>query len=687
MKITFILISTIFLLHAFLLGSNETKSVSALKIDDKTIVTVDGKPGEEIWWKAKSFSGFIRYEPAKGTPATLQTEFRVLYNSRYIYFNITCHDSQPQKIAAQVSKREGDVSNDDSVAIALDTFNDGQTAYIFFTNLRGIQKDGRLADNGRTFDDTWDGKWLSAGAKTGTGWTAEIAVPFETLKYNPGKNRTWGLGVTRFIPRKLEIDTWSGPMESYLRVSQLGSLTGLDLRKMEKTRQIIPHVISRIEKGEKTKIEAGLDVRYALSQSVSADLTVNPDFATVEADQEEINLTRFELSLKEKRNFFLEGAEIYSQRIRLFYTRRISDIYGGLKVYGKSKGYEFSLMSVQSQKDMDAGEDSANFSVVRFRKNIFKSSNLGFLLANKIIAGKFYGNAGIDLVHFFSEKVNLTGQLAMSYGDHNNRNLAFFIRPSYDSSTFHIHLRYTHLGAYFADNANSVGFVRDDDRHELDSAVEKVWWIGKSRSTGGSGWLERIEYNSNYNIYWSTRGGILRSWQIDQELAFDLVNKFSFEIDYTSDFKRYEKDFRNHQLGFELGYNTREWQSVRLRYESGKNFDSDYVLFGGGGNVKLSKKFSIEYQLNRLHLDPDPEQKSTWLHVLRLSHYFTKDLFIKVFFQGNSVIDKQNIQAVFVYRFQPPFGTLQLAYQRGTGRFGEKGRQGDTLFLKFSYVL
>jgi hypothetical protein len=85
-------------------------------------------------------------------------------------------------------------------------------------------------------------------------------------------------------------------------------------------------------------------------------------------------------------------------------------------------------------------------------------------------------------------------------------------------------------------------------------------------------------------------------------------------------------------------------------------------------------------------MDPDPEQKSTWLHVLRLSHYFTKDLFIKIFFQDNSVIDKQNIQAVFVYRFQPPFGTIQLAYQRGTGRFGEKGQQGDTLFLKFSYV-
>jgi len=679
MKITFIFITLLLLLQTLFLTAADTKeSLQALKIEDK--IMVDGKLQEKAWQKAPAASGFIQFEPDKGAPASLQTEVRVLYDKNYIYFGFTCFDSQPHKITARVSKREGEVSSDDSVAIGLDTFNDGQTAYTFFTNLRGTQKDGRLADNGRTFDDTWDGKWLSAGSKNEKGWTAELAVPFETLKYNPGKNQTWGLGITRFIPRKLETDTWGGPMEFFERVSQFGSITGLDLKKMEKKGKIIPHIITKIEKEEKTKIEAGLDVRYALSQSVSADLTVNPDFATVEADQEQINLTRFELSLKEKRNFFLEGAEIYSQRIRLFYSRRISDIYGGVKVYGKSPGYEFSAMSAQSKKDIDIGEDSANFSVIRFRKNIFRSSNIGFLLANKIIDGKFYGSTGIDLVHFFSEKVNVTGQLAMSYGEKNNRNLAFFIRPSYDSSTFHIHLRYTHLGAHFADNANSVGFITDDDRHELDSAVEKTWWIRK-------GWIDRIYYGSNYNIYWGTQEAILRSWQIDQGLVFDFTNKLSLEIDYTREFKHYEKDFHNHQLGFELGYNTREWQSARLNYEFGKNFDSDYILFGGSVNFKLSKKFSIEYQLNRLYLDPDPEQESTWLHVLRLNHYFTKDLFIKVFFQGNSVIEKENIQAVFVYRFQPPFGTIQLAYQRGTGRFGEKGRQGDTIFLKLSYVL
>lgn len=679
MKYTLILLTLVFLLSSFQWAGGTDKTVPALKIAGEAL-TVDGTPDEPAWRKATPVSGFLQYQPQKGAPASFKTEVRVLYGSKFIYFGITCRDPQPQKIVSRVGKREGELTGDDSIAIALDTFNDGQTAYIFFTNVAGIQKDARLADNGRTFDDTWDGKWLSAGAKTDTGWTAEIAIPFETLKYTPGKSQTWGLGVTRFVPRNLETDTWSGPMESYMRVSQFGSITGLELKKTEKKRQIIPHVITKLEKGKKADAEAGLDVRYAISQSVSADLTINPDFAIVEADQEQINLTRFELQLKEKRNFFLEGAEIYSQRIRLFYSRRISDIHGGLKVYGKSQGYEFSAMTAQGKKNTDNGIDSANFSVVRFRKTFSKSSNIGFLLANKLINGKYYGSAGLDLVHFFSEKVNVTGQLAFSYGDESSRAMAFFIRPSYDSSTFHIHLRYTHLGENFADNANAIGYIRDDDRNELDSAVEKTFWVR-------NGWLDRVQYDSNYNIYWSTRAGLLRSWRIDQELEFDFANKLSFEVEYTGEFKRYEDDFYNRQFEFELGYNTREWQSVRLNYGFGRNFNSDYVLFGGGFNFKLGKKLSIEYQLNRLRLDPDPENESTWLHVLRLTQHFTKDLYVKLFFQSNSVIDKENIQAVFVYRFQPPFGTLQLAYQRGTGRFGEKGEQGDTIFLKFSYVL
>jgi hypothetical protein len=254
----------------------------------------------------------------------------------------------------------------------------------------------------------------------------------------------------------------------------------------------------------------------------------------------------------------------------------------------------------------------------------------------------------------------------------------FFLRPSYDSATFHIHLRYTQLGKYFGDNANHVGFIRDDNERELDSAIEKTFWLKK--------WgIDRIEYSSNYNIYWGT-DGTLRSWQVDEDLTVDLQNKLTFEMDHTQEYKLFEKEFRNNQTNFEIGYNTREWQSASFTYGFGRNFDSGFHLYEGEVNYKITSDLSIEYAFTRLSFDPGAEEESTWIHVVRATNYFTKDLFLKVFYQVNSAIDKENIQVLLVYRFQPLFGLIQLAYQKGTGKFGEKGTQGHTLFLKAAYM-
>jgi len=674
-KFSFTLLCLLIFSVTGLIGSVK-KTLVPVKIEGQ--LTIDGKLQESEWETTSSATDFIQFEPKKGEPANFKTKIKVLYNDTFIYFGVVCYDPNPKKITARLTKRDSDLEEDDSIGIGLDTFKDGRTAYYFFTNPLSTQSDGRLSDNGRTADSTWDAEWKSKAEINPEGWTAEFAIPFSILKFNPGENKNWGLGLVRTIPRKLEQDTWTGPVEAITRVSQFGILKGLNLVKAKKKIKVIPHMISRFEEDKKAKVTGGVDTRYAISQNISSDLTVNPDFATVEADQEQINLTRFELQLPEKRNFFLEGSEIYEQRIRLFYSRRIADIYGGLKLYGKKSGYEFAAMSVQRKPDDELGTDSANYSVLRLRKDIFKSSTIGFLGANKLINGRNYGNVGIDLVHFFSEKVNLTGQLALSYGDYSKENIAFFIRPSYDSSTFHIHLRYTQLGKNFAKNANSVGFVRDDDRHEFDSAVRKTWWIKKHG-------FDRVAYDSNYNIYWSTKGK-LRSYEIEQEFEVDFTSKFSFEVEYTNEYKLYEKEFYNYQWGLKLGYNTREWQSARINYTFGKNFDLKFKLIGGGVNYKLLKSLSFEYELDRLIFEPDPEDESTWIHVVRLTNYFTKNLYFKLFYQTNTSISKYNYQALFVYRYKPPFGTIQLAYQKGSRQFGEVGDQKQIIFLKLTYV-
>lgn len=657
-------------------GQVQLKEATAQKINES--ITIDGALSETAWEKARELTDFIQFEPERGKPASLKTIAKVLYDNKYIYFGFLCYDPKPALLAASQSKRDSDLRIDDSVAVCLDTFHDKRNCYFFMTNLLGTQYDGRIAENGLTTDATWDGVWKSAGQKTEFGWSAEIAIELSSLKYEPGQDVSWGLSLGRVMPRVLENSFWTGPLESPYKVSQYGSLRGLDLERAADKTQIIPHIISKLEERKTSELEAGLDARYAFSQSVSGNLTINPDFATVEADQEQINLTRFELGLPEKRNFFLEGSEIYNQRIQLFYSRRIGDIYGGLKVYGKAGAFEFSGLTAQTRDNEIMGENSANFSIFRLKSDVFKSSTIGCLAANKFVEGKNQGAAGFDTSLYFSDTFEFTGQLAMSYGDFNRDNVAFFLRPSYDSATAHFHIRYSQLGKYFGDNANSVGFIRDDNRRELDSALEKTFWVKK--------WgFDRIAYESNYNIYWGT-DGTLRSWQIDEGLTFDLKNKLSLEAQHHEEYKLFEKDFRNRETDLTLGYNTREWQSAEVTYSFGKNFDSEFRLVEGTLNYKLTPDCALEYALTRLVFDPDPEKESTWIHVIRATNYFTKDLFLKVFYQINSSIDKKNIQVLFVYRFQPPFGLVQLAYQKGTARFGEKGNQGHTLFFKIAYM-
>jgi hypothetical protein len=355
-----LVLSACVLLGSSFAAGQPRREATAVRINEP--IRVDGVLDEAAWGRAAALSDFIQFEPERGAPATVRTSVRILYDGAAIYFGIENADPELDKIAARIFKRDSDLTEEDAVSVCLDTFGDRRACYYFMTNLLGTQYDGRITDNGLTTDATWDGVWKSAAQKTETGWTAEIAIELSSLKYKPGPQRTWGLGLARIFPRRLENSFWQGLVDSPYKVSQFGSLPGLDLERASKKLQAIPHVVGKLEDWKTFGAEAGLDARYAFTQRISGNLTLNPDFATVEADQEQINLTRFELSLPEKRNFFLEGKEIYNQRIQLFYSRRIGDIYGGAKVYGKAGGFEFSGLTAQTKPDEEMARPTSPFS-------------------------------------------------------------------------------------------------------------------------------------------------------------------------------------------------------------------------------------------------------------------------------------------------------------------------------------
>ena len=641
---------------------------------------IDGAPGDDEWRNAATVRDFLQLEPTRGNPSEFVTVVRLLYDDTHLYVAFDAHDPDP--LIGQMTVRDAQLWNDDSVQIYLDSFHDGRSGYFFMTNVLGTQADGRTSEDGNSSDPEWDAPWRSATARTDFGYSAEIAIPFSAIQYTAGDDTTWGINFGRSRRRSLERSYWAGPPDHWARISLAGDLTDLSVPPPSLRHQLIPYALSQFQDGRSPDASAGLDFRYGLTPQTSAYATLNPDFATIEADQEEINLTRFELELPEKRQFFLEGQEHFNQRIRTFYSRRIGDVMGGGKVLGKQGGWAFAVLSTTGDLESDATSPDptrATYAVTRVQRDVASRSNVGFLFANRTLGGVNQGSAGVDASLFFTDTFGFTGQLVQSYGEHDRGTVAFFARPAYDSATAHAHVRYTHLGDRFADNVNVIGFVRDDDRRELDGAVEKTLWPQ-------NGPTERVQYSSNYNGYWG-QTNILRSWKVDQGVSVDWRSKWTTSVDYTEEFQRFEKDFRNRETELALGYNTRAYQSVTGGFAFGRNFDADFHLWSAAGNWKVTDQLAAEYELQRLTLDPDPEDESTWIHVIRASQFFTKDLFVRVFLQTNSAIDRRNVQAVFVYRYRPPFGSLQIAYQRGTAEFGQRSDQGNTLFLKLTTVL
>jgi hypothetical protein len=671
--VTTIAVTVVCLSNAVLSAAQPPASFLLTARKSTTPPVIDGDVGEREWAGAARVDRFIQFEPQRGVESTQRTEALVLYDAAHVYVAFRVWDDQD--IAAQLTQRDADLLDDDAVTVIVDTFHDRRTAYYFTANALGTQADGRIADDGRSVDGSWDGPWRVGTRRTEYGWTAEFAIPLASLRYVAGESRAWGINLGRSRRRTLEISYWAGPLDSQHRISQAGRLEGLDLPAPVRRHQVIPYGLSRLQQHERGDWDGGLDARYALTPQLALYGTVLPDFATVEADQETINLTRFEVSLREKRQFFLEGQELFGQRIRTFYSRRIADIAGGGKLLGRQGPWTLAALTVASEP-LDG--DRAAYTVARAQRDILGRSNVALMVSNRRLRGVDEGAIEIDTNLLFTKTFGFTGQLIKTHGRFGQGAWAWFVRPSYDSPTGHFHVRYTHLGDRVGDNLNPIGLVVDDNRREVDSAVEKTFWRSQ-------GLVQRVGYDSNYNVYWGQRRE-LRSWKIDEGLEIELRNRVSVEVDYTEEFKRFEKDFRNRQIGFQLGYNTREYQSVRAGLEFGRNFDADYRLWTAAARRKLTEQFSAEYELQRLSLRPDPEFESTWIHVARANHAFTKDLFLRVFFQTNSAIDRRNLQALFVYRYLPPFGTIQIAYQRGTAAFGERSTQGHTVFLKATTV-
>ncbi len=643
--------------------------------------TIDGSIGTNEWSAAAVVNKyFVQIEPEFGVPSPLRTVVRVGQTDTALYVAFEAFDSDPSRLAAAATQRDGQLALDDSVAVLLDTFADKRTAYLFRTNALAIQQDGRIADNGRTEDLRWDASWRSAAVQLEDRWTAEFEIPFSILKFASQADGNWGINFVRTVPRRLESAMWAGPAEVIFRVSSFGELRGLSTPVPEDPWQWIPYVIGSIEDGEGADLEAGIDVRWRPSSQLGVDLTVNPDFALIEADVETINLSRFELRIPEKRPFFQEGNEMFAQRIRQFYSRRIGDVTWGAKSNGKIGGTDFSAILASEDLVQTAGSMSgtANYGTLRLQHSLARGSNIGLLAASRDFDGDNAGSAGVDTTLFFTDTLGMTAQFLQIHGPTSDGGLAWFIRPAWDTSTSHFHVRYTEIDPGILDDFNAVGFLRDDDRNELDTNARHTFWLTE-------GPVEKIQPSVNYNRFYSHED-VLRSWELDANIEVVFRNRWEASLEHIDEFKLFEKEFRNDRTILKVGWDGRDGRAAWVSHGQGFNFDNDLVLYGAGMRWPLGDHWRFSYDLTHLELEPDLDEESTTIHIFEVLYSFHADMFAKLFVQTNSAIEKENIQALWVWRIKPPFGSLQLAYQTGTSEQGQISEQGDTFFAKLSWV-
>ncbi|HEY5510328.1 MAG TPA: DUF5916 domain-containing protein [Prolixibacteraceae bacterium] len=417
-------------------------SVKAIFIDKAP--TIDGRLNDDAWKKAFLVDQLVQREPNIDQPVSEKTNFYICYDANYLYVGVKCFDD-PKKITAKEMARDVNLGNDDRVQIILDTYLDHRNGYWFQIGPRGSIGDATISENGAVFNKQWDGLWEGKARIVADGWEAEMAIPFKTMgfdKFNPN----WGIKFIRHIKRKLEMSYWpSANVNSYkFQVSDAGLLTGLKGITQGIGLDVSPYIVGGIDTkkdaANKYPVKGGLDVFYQITPSLKSSLTIHTDFAETEVDDRQINLTRFDLLFPEKRDFFLDGASLFSfgiqgedantygKNIIPFFSRRMGLDNSGLpiqinyaaKLTGMINKWNIGVMQVNDEHT----NGNTNFSVARISRSIGSESSVGVIgtygnavsaaenyvggVDMKLATSKFKGNKNLSLI-LFGLKSNTKG--------------------------------------------------------------------------------------------------------------------------------------------------------------------------------------------------------------------------------------------------------------------------------------
>lgn len=693
------------------------ESLNLSVIPTEAPVVLDGILDEAVWQQAEGGTEFWQFFPRDRAPATERTVVKVLQDGEYLYFGIICYDRKPDKIVAKDMRRDSGLGDDDYIGLYLDTYHDHRNFYYFSTNPLGTRRDGVVTD-ANYYNTDWDGIWECKSARTDNGWSTEFRIPFSTLRFSGKQPMTWGFNMSRQVRRKQEKFFWAPiPRELGQKGTWRGELFGqlVGIRTSESTRklEVEPYMLSggqRLYNPSQTnrKFNYGGDIRYHFTPNFRGDISLQTDFAQVEADQEIVNFTRWPIRFPEKREFFLENAGLFTYGfpgdVQFFYSRKIGlsggrevPILGAAKLSGRLGDYSVGIMSVQTQETgfSESGdtfrEPETNYSVVRVKRDIFTNGSIGAIVTNKEGGpGRYNRLIGIDGNIWFTSFLKGEAYLAKSFTPGLDRESLIGVGRLYlAKNNFTADLRYYEIAP---DYNPGMGYVGATNLTQSLVSLGYTQWVN-ARGIRNVTWSTAYWYDTQYNhVFWLwwLRGGASVTLNSGDVISFrsayeveDLHYAFDIGLIHIAD-----KDYTNQRQTVSFSSNPSRLVSGSIGYTNEDFWDGKRQQVSLSHNFHPVAKLSVDliYAFNNID-HPQADYHTNTLSN-RILYAFNTDLFAKTFVQWNDFDKRISANFLLSYMYRPG-SDIYLVYNEIRDRLLSPAMnvRDRILMLKITYNL
>jgi hypothetical protein len=691
---------------------------------------LDGRLDEAVFQTVPPLSDFIQQVPDEGKPATEKTEVWVLYDANNIYLAAKCWDSAPESewIANDYRRDSFQMKQNDTFGLSFDTFYDHRNGFVFYTNPLGARVDYAVVDETTNFD--WNPVWDARPGRFEGGWTVEIAIPFKSLRYLKGEGQRWGMQLRRVIRRKNEwaylarVPRWAEGPNGLTRVQYAATLVGLELPGDTTNIEVKPYVVARTDSDylrtpairNDPDGDFGVDAKYGITPNLTADFTYNTDFAQVEVDEQQVNLTRFSIQFPEKRDFFLEGKGLFdfarggggnSTSIvpTVFFSRRIGlengrvvPVLFGSRLTGKMGRLGIGALNIQTREDEAARAESTNFTVIRVKSDVLRRSSVGAIFTNRTPlapparpgeerpdgSNQAYG---ADANFAFFDSWYVSGYYAKNNTPGQDEDSASYqAKSNYNADRYGLILDYLVVGQNFNPE---IGFVqRRDFKRTYGSArfsprPESIDWVRKFTFEGG------VDYIVNGSEQLETRlqfGRFASEFENSDILTIEPHNTYEllaepFEVSRGVIIPPGSYEFNDLVVTYLVGAQRRA--NGQLSLLVGEFYDGTITSFTiSSARVGVTPRFSFEPGGAITHVELPYGSFTANLFRLRTDYAFSARMFASAFLQYNQADRRFSSNVRFRWEYKPGSEFFVVYTDERDTRPGLRGLQNRAFVVK-----